>query len=148
MTKDEGLHQITSVPANTFIQFARADGQTNENVPVGGRNDIFTKYLLENITKENTDIRDIFRSVSDGVRRESNGKQEVLCMIGSEQELKDVFLNEVKSMYELLYVSHHRTCFMSRGVALTFLVSGVLFNLLYCFLLPSNKQTSGCCRTQ
>ena len=112
MTKDKGLHQITSIPANTFIQIACADRQTNENVPVGGRNDIFTKHLLENITKENTDIRDIFRSVSDGVRRESNGKQEVLCMNGSQQEFKDVFLNEVKSMYELLYVSHHRTCSM------------------------------------
>ena len=112
MTKGEGLHQITSVPANTFIQFSRADGQTNENVPVGGRNDIFTKHLLESIAKENTDIRDIFRSVSDGVRRESNGKQEALCMNGSQEELKAVFLNEVKSTYELLYVSHHRTCSM------------------------------------
>ena len=41
-----------------------------------------------------------------------------------------------------------RTFILIRGVALTFLVSGVLFNLLYCLLLPSKKQTSGCCRTQ
>ena len=111
MTKGEGLYKITSVPANTFIQFACADRQTNDDVP-RGRNHLFTKHLLENITKENTDIRDIFRSVLGGVRRESNGKQEVLCMNGLQQEVKDVFLNEVKSMYELFYVSHHRTCSM------------------------------------
>ena len=111
ISKGPRLQEITSPPIGAFITFACTERQTNDDVS-RGRNHLSTKHLLENITKENTDIRDIFRSVLGGVRRESNGKQEVLCMNGLQQEVKDVFLNEVKSMYELLYVSHHRTCSM------------------------------------
>ena len=65
------------------------------------------------------------------------------------QELFHINRNSSLIEFEIiLQINRILLHFDGRGVALTFLVSGVLFNLLYCFLLPSNKQTSGCCRTQ
>ena len=75
-------HEITSPPTGAFITFVCTDRQTGVYVPIRGRNDLFTKHLLENITKENTDIRNIFQLISDGVWKESNGKQRPLSMNG------------------------------------------------------------------
>lgn len=70
------------VQLRTFIQYACAPNQQDSVVSNRGRNDLYTKHLMNNITHENIRIVDLFKRISQGVHRESNQKQKPLSMNG------------------------------------------------------------------
>ena len=58
----------------SLIAFACA-AETVSNEGAGQRNGLFTKYLLQHISKPSEDIAILLRSVTDGVIEETNGGQ-------------------------------------------------------------------------
>ena len=74
--------------SGTFIQFACDVNQTTTD-------DLFTKHLLKNITKENINVPDLFQCISKDVEQESGGKQRPLSINGLEKS-KTIYLNLVK----------------------------------------------------
>ncbi len=59
--------------AGSLIAFACAPGTTASDG--AGRNGLFTKYLLKNITRPNEEIQDLLIDVTNGVAQESHQKQ-------------------------------------------------------------------------
>ncbi len=64
-----------SAPAGSMIGFACAPGKTARDISSNGRNGIFTKHILEHITKPGNDIHKLLAYVTNGVSIETNGKQ-------------------------------------------------------------------------
>jgi len=86
MTGRKGLHEIQA-PANVFIQFACAAGKTV-------RNNLFSEYLLKNITQVNVDIVEMFQHIIDDVYRESERKQDPFFAYQL-QDHEELYLNKV-----------------------------------------------------
>lgn len=80
------LKQMQPVPS-AFIQFSAGDGQA-------ARDELFTKHLLKNLTREHTDVRKLFQGISDAVYQESGGQQKPLAIDGLEPG-KPVYLFEI-----------------------------------------------------
>jgi hypothetical protein len=70
-----GLAQM-SAPAGSVIGFACAPGKTAGDASSNGRNGIFTKHILEHITKPGEEILMILVDIANGVATETNGVQE------------------------------------------------------------------------
>jgi uncharacterized caspase-like protein len=70
-----GLAQM-SAPAGSVIGFACAAGKTTRDVSSNGRNGIFTKHLLEHITKPGEEILMLLVDITNGVKTETNGDQD------------------------------------------------------------------------
>jgi hypothetical protein len=99
MIEDKGLLEIQPRP-EVFIQFACAADQTASGVGDTGRNCLFAKHLLSNITEKNVDIAEVFRRISDSVCQKSKHEQQPLSMNGL-NKYNTVYLNEVTSgMYK------------------------------------------------
>lgn len=73
------------LPKGAFVQFSCASNQAVNN-------DLFAKHLLENITKENAEINEVFQDITEKVNRDSNGQQRALSMNGLQPHQK-VYLN-------------------------------------------------------
>lgn len=95
MIKGNGLLKIRPRPG-MFMQFACAVNEMISIVGDTGRNCLFAKHLLRNITKKNVDIAEVFRHISDDVYEESKHKQKPLSVNGL-NEFNKVYLNEVTS---------------------------------------------------
>ena len=67
-----GLAQIDA-PPGTVVAFATAPGSVAADG--GGRNGLYTKYLLEHLAKPGARIEDAFKQVRVAVRAESGGRQ-------------------------------------------------------------------------
>lgn len=67
-----GLAQIDA-PPGTFVAFATAPGSVAADG--AGRNGLYTKHLLANLTKPGAHIEDAFKQVRAAVRAESGGAQ-------------------------------------------------------------------------
>jgi hypothetical protein len=89
----KGLHEIKRTD-EAFIQFACAANKT-------ARNDLFSKYLLKNIAKENVDIRDVFQLIVDDVFRDSNQTQESLTINGIYKHAQVYFNKAIISTYSI-----------------------------------------------
>lgn len=69
----KGLTQMEA-PANTFLAYATAPGQTARDAG-SGSNGLYTEHLLKEIVKEGVKIEDVFKRVRLNVRLASNGEQ-------------------------------------------------------------------------
>jgi hypothetical protein len=65
-----------SAPAGSVIGFACAPGKTAGDASLNGRNGIFTKHILEHITKPGEEILMLLVDVTKGVKTETNGNQD------------------------------------------------------------------------
>ena len=87
MKESESLPRLTKIDG-LFIQCACG---TNEST----RNNLFTKYLLNNVQEENVSICDLFHQITKNVEKESNNKQRPLVLNGLCRH-DDICLNEVE----------------------------------------------------
>ncbi|UJR18259.1 hypothetical protein I4U23_005162 [Adineta vaga] len=93
---NNSLHGLQSMPAKvgSLIAFACAPGTTADDGNNQDKNGLFTKYLLQHISKPNEDIRMILSDVTDGVIKESNKKQ--IPHVTSVLTHRNIYLNEIK----------------------------------------------------
>ncbi|CAF4557914.1 unnamed protein product [Rotaria socialis] len=77
MTTGKDLHEMRA-RAVVLIQFACGTNQIVDDALDTSHNCSFTKYFLKNITRENADITEIFRSIANYVYQESNQQQKPL----------------------------------------------------------------------
>lgn len=104
MADGKGLLEIQR-RSGVFIQLACAVNQTVSVIRNTDRNCLFAKHLLNNITEENVNIIDIFRSITCDVYRESNLLQRPLSINGL-QDPKQVYLRKViRSMYRAIVLN-------------------------------------------
>ncbi|CAM4882053.1 unnamed protein product [Rotaria socialis] len=108
----KSLCEIQSRPG-ALIQFACASSQTVNDVRPTGRNCLFSKHLLRNITRENTHITTVLQDVADHVYRESNRTNKTLCINGLDLKEK-IYLNEVIVPVVEKDTSLHTRDFMSQ----------------------------------
>ena len=82
-------------PTNgTWIQFSCDANSTIDGDARTNHTNLFTKHLLKHIDQKNIDVRDVFRSIVDGVYQESNRRQRPLTMDGLSRT-QQVYLNYV-----------------------------------------------------
>jgi formylglycine-generating enzyme required for sulfatase activity len=79
-----GLARVDSVPRNTLVAMATKADQTAEDG--AGRHSPFAQALLDNLDKPGLELSLFFRSVRDGVLRETNNQQEpyIFSSLGAE----------------------------------------------------------------
>jgi hypothetical protein len=73
-------------PSGTLIQFSCDANQTVDDDLKEDHSGLFTEHLLECIDQKNTDVRNIFRKISDRVYQMSKGRQRPLIMDGLSQD--------------------------------------------------------------
>ncbi|CAF1105746.1 unnamed protein product [Adineta steineri] len=81
------------LPAGTYVVFACSPYQIASDGLLTERNGLFAKHLLKHMTKPNKDIKQLFRTVTNGVCIESKQKQKptrIDGLIGLEQ----IYLND------------------------------------------------------
>lgn len=81
-------------PSGSLIQFSCDANTVIDEDSMNGQTNLFIKHLLKYIDAKNRDIRDIFRSIVDGVYQESNHRQRPLTMDGLSKE-QQVHINYV-----------------------------------------------------
>jgi hypothetical protein len=62
-------------PTSTFLAYATAPGNVAADGDANSGNGLYTQYLLQEITKPQARIEDVFKRVRFSVRQASNGKQ-------------------------------------------------------------------------
>lgn len=62
-------------PPGTFLAYATAPGNVAEDGETSGSNGLYTRYLLQELTKPVARIEDVFKRVRLNVRKQSNGRQ-------------------------------------------------------------------------
>jgi hypothetical protein len=87
-----GLHSMEA-PVGTYIAFACSPNQPASDGEIMDRNGLFAKHLLKHIAKPNKDIKQLFRTVTNGVCIESKQKQRPIRMDGLVRS-EQVYLNE------------------------------------------------------
>ena len=65
----------TKVPKGTYVVFACSQYQIASDGLLTERNGLYAKHLLKHLTKPNKDLRQLFRSVNNGVCIESKQRQ-------------------------------------------------------------------------
>ncbi|UJR24477.1 hypothetical protein I4U23_005852, partial [Adineta vaga] len=95
-SNNNSLHGLQSMPikVGSLIAFACAPGTTADEGNNQEKNGLFTKYLLQHISKPNEDILEILRDVTRDVINESNKKQ--IPHVTSVLTHRNIYLNEIK----------------------------------------------------
>ena len=62
-------------PADTFLAYATAPGNVAEDGETSGSNGLYTRYLLQELTRPVARIEDVFKRVRLNVRQQSRGRQ-------------------------------------------------------------------------
>ncbi len=62
-------------PAGTFLAYATAPGNVAEDGDTSGSNGLYTRYLLQELTRPVARIEDVFKRVRLNVRQQSGGRQ-------------------------------------------------------------------------
>ena len=62
-------------PADTFLAYATAPGNVAEDGETSGSNGLYTRYLLQELTRPVARIEDVFKRVRLNVRQQSTGRQ-------------------------------------------------------------------------
>jgi hypothetical protein len=99
-----GLAQIDA-PPGTLVGFATAPGSTAADGT--GRNGIYTKHLLQNLTKPGVQIEDAMKQVRAGVRADTRGRQTPWESTSLEAELILVPAPAGAKLARLAAAAHH-----------------------------------------
>lgn len=74
ITSGRGLAPLDA-PSGTFLAYATAPGNVAEDGDVKSGNGLYTQYLLQELSKPQSRIEDVFKRVRFSVRKASNGRQ-------------------------------------------------------------------------
>ncbi|CAF1373281.1 unnamed protein product [Adineta ricciae] len=72
---ENNASEDTKVPRGTYVVFACSQYQIASDGLLTERNGLYAKHLLQHLTKPNKDLRQLFRSVNNGVCIESKQRQ-------------------------------------------------------------------------
>ncbi|CAF4986964.1 unnamed protein product, partial [Rotaria sp. Silwood1] len=81
------------LPVGTYVVFACSPYQIASDGLLTERNGLFAKHLLKHMTKPNKDIKQLFRTVTNGVCIESKQQQKPI-RIDSLKGFEQIYLNE------------------------------------------------------
>lgn len=84
-----------TVPPETFIQFSCSANETSND-------NLFMKHLLENISRKNVNLIDVFNKITENVYLERHRRQRPWSINGLSDHKPIYFNRVVRSMYKIL----------------------------------------------